>query len=167
MSESFIKVLWNSDFFTVWLGELWLFAGLWRRGGIVMMVVVKMWPLVVHLYLAGGCSLVQPVAVGAAYISEIWVGVSFGGEGLLATAARRQELPFLGVSPFHPAILKPDLHLHRTQKKYMSISLTSSLLTLFTAGLGYKMDRKCPYKHSIRAMHIKYLSTCSLYEGSV
>lgn len=91
-------------------------------------VVVKMW------LLAAGRSPVQPVAEGAAYVSKVWVGVGFGGEGLLAAAARRQQLPLLGVPPFHPAVLKPDLHLHRKQKKkYRSEYLTSSsLLRWFT-----------------------------------
>lgn len=34
------------------------------------------------------CNPAQPVAVRAAHISEIWVGIGFGGEGLLPTAAR-------------------------------------------------------------------------------
>lgn len=81
--------------------------------------------MVVQLYLAGGCIPVQPVAVGAAYIREVWVGVGFGGEGLLATATCRQQLPLLGVPPFHPAVLKPDLHLHMTEKKQV-VSLSAA-----------------------------------------
>lgn len=56
------------------------------------------------------------MAVGAADVGEVWVGVGFGGEGLLAAAASRQQLPLLGISPFHSAVLKPDLHLHGAQK---------------------------------------------------
>lgn len=118
-SESCVQSLWDGDFFTVWLR---LFTGVWWRGRVVMMmmvvVVLEMWLLAVQLYLccADGCSPVQPVAVGAADISEVWVGVGFGGEGLLAAAPCWQQLPLLGISPFHPAVLKPDLHLYRTQK---------------------------------------------------
>lgn len=54
---------------------------------VVVVVVVKMGPLAVQLCLASGWSSVQPVAVGAAYICEVWVGVGFGGECLLAAAA--------------------------------------------------------------------------------
>jgi len=65
---------------------------------------------------------VQPVALGAAHVREVRVGVGFGGEGLLATAARRQQLPLFGVPPLHPAVLKPDLHLQRdTGDKCVSV----------------------------------------------
>ena len=50
-------------------------------------------------------------AGGAADVGEVGVRVGLGGEGLLAAAAGRQQLPLLRVSPFHPAVLKPDLHL--------------------------------------------------------
>ena len=53
----------------------------------VVVVVVKMQSLAVQLCLASGCSPVQTVAVSAAYICEVWVGVGFGGECLLAAAA--------------------------------------------------------------------------------
>ena len=54
---------------------------------VVVVVVVKMQSLAVQLCLASGCSPVQTVAVSAAYICEVWVGVGFGGECLLAAAA--------------------------------------------------------------------------------
>lgn len=116
MSKFAIKILWNCDFITIWPWELWQFAGLWWRGRtlITMMstMVVKMW------LAAARYSLVQPVAVGAAHISKVWMGVGFGGEGLLATASCRQQLTLLGVPPFHPTVLEPDLDLHRDKENF-------------------------------------------------
>lgn len=40
-----------------------------------------------------------------------------GGQRLLAAAPRRQQLSLLRVPPFHPAVLKPDLHLQRTKTR--------------------------------------------------
>lgn len=59
---------------------------------------------------------VQPVAVGAAHVRQVRVGVGLGGEGLLTAAARRQQLPLFGVPPFHPAVLEPDFDLGEEMK---------------------------------------------------
>ena len=52
------------------------------------------------------------VAPSPADVGEVGVRVGLGGQGLLAAAPRRQELPLFGVPPLHPAVLEPDLHLH-------------------------------------------------------
>lgn len=100
-SQSVGSVLWDGDLLPVWLWQLWLLAGVCRRRRGLVEVKVRM----------GKVGL-----LAAAHIRQVRVGVGFGGEGLLAAAARWQQLPLLRVPPFHPAVLEPDLHLSRTRK---------------------------------------------------
>lgn len=46
-----------------------------------------------------------------AHIAEVRVRVGFGGQRLFAASTGRQQLSFLGISPFHPSVLKPNFYL--------------------------------------------------------
>ena len=45
------------------------------------------------------------------WVRQVRVRVMLRGQRLLPRSAVRDQLPLLGVSPLHPAILEPDLHL--------------------------------------------------------
>lgn len=97
----------NRYFFFVWLWEVWVFTGHGGRGNAASCrahsLSSKLLVLLFFLFVLSGGFL--------PHVAEVRVGVGFGGKGLLSAAAGRQQLPFFGVPPLHPAVLEPDFHL--------------------------------------------------------
>ena len=92
-------------FFFVWLWEVRVLAGKRWRGDAG---ACRPHPLSSELFFL----ILLFVGWGLlAHVAQVRVRIGFGGQRLLAAAAGRQQLPFLGVPPLHPPVLEPDFHL--------------------------------------------------------
>lgn len=61
-------------------------------------------------------ALLADPAGGDADIRQVRVGIVFGGERLFPRSPVRQEFSFFAVSPFHAAVLEPNLYLETCDK---------------------------------------------------
>ena len=97
------------------LGFKWNCCNSWEKGSLLNLVV-GLDRVSIRVTITGIRTPWVMSCCSQTNVSQVRIRVVFGRESLFSGTSMRQEFPFLWVSPLHPSVLKPNLHLKRRKE---------------------------------------------------